>query len=452
MPSYLLNRHLFIADNLDLLRSLDNESIDLICIDPPFAKNRMFTGALKPPLSNDEKRLEIEMLAGWGIHNKEDTARAGIEWLDTDNGGFSDIWRWESNVYDWLSRIRYSYPALADLIDASCEIHSEDMASYLTFMSIRIIEMYRVLKPTGSMYLHCDDTAVHYLKGVMDAIFGIEGYINNIVWKRTTSHNDSKRFGRICDHILYYAKGSNFTWNAEAVTTPKDAKAMAGTYSSIDERGRYRADNMTGPKHNAQRGSPSTLPWRGYDVYAMNRVWAVPKTGKYAEYIERNFIPGYRSIEGIHDRLDALDEAGLIYHPKTGKWPAIKRYSSADTGNPPQDLFLDPPGFTNYSAGKEATGYPTQKPVALAERIIKASSNPGDVVLDCFVGCAYVPVAAERNRRQWIACDISPRALTVMKRQFAKFNYVVDSEHPIEMPLTESNITIHGPVGLQSLA
>ena len=444
-----LNRHLFIADNLNLLRALDNESVDLICIDPPFAKNQTFTGSLRPPLSDAERQREAETLAGWGIRSQRDAQNVGIDWPDADNTGrFSDIWRWEDDVHeDWVTRIEDDYPALAKVIDTTRATHSEGTAAYLTFMAIRIIEMHRVLKPTGSMYLHCDDTAVHYLKGVMDALFGSENYRNNIIWKRATSHNDSTRFGRIVDHILFYAKEEDSFWNAEAATTPKDEDEIRKAYPSKDERGRYRSDNMTGPKHNARRGSPSTMPWRGYDVFAMNRVWSVPKTGKYAEYIERNFISDYRSIEGIHDRLDALDKAGLIHHPKRGRWPGIKRYASADTGNPYQNLFLEPLGFTNYSSDKERTGYPTQKPVALAERLIRATTKPGDVVLDCFAGCAYVPVASERNGRQWIACDISPRALTVLRRQFAKFNYAVDGAQQTETPLLnpEANIITRGP-------
>ena len=245
-----LNRHLFIADNLNLLRALDNESVDLICIDPPFAKNQTFTGSLKPPLSDAERQRELRTLARWGIRNQRDAENAGVEWPDADNtGGFSDIWRWEDDVHeDWVNRIEDDYPALAKVIDATRTAHSEDMAAYLTYMAIRIIEMYRALKPTGSMYLHCDDTAVHYLKGVMDALFGRENYRNNIIWKRATSHNDSTRFGRICDHILFYAKEEDSTWNAEAVAVPKDEKELTKAYPSKDERGRYRSGDLSGPK------------------------------------------------------------------------------------------------------------------------------------------------------------------------------------------------------------
>jgi site-specific DNA-methyltransferase (adenine-specific) len=155
---------------------------------------------------------------------------------------------------------------------------------------------------------------------------------------------------------------------------------------------------------------PSTTPWKGYDVYARGRCWSPPKTGAYAEYIERHFIPGYRSIEGVQERLDALDAAGLIHHPTTGVWPGLKRYADSDRGNPPQSLVLEPTGFTNYNKGKEWVGYPTQKPLALLERLIKASSNPGDMVLDPFCGCATGLVAAEKLERQWAGIDLSPKA------------------------------------------
>ena len=201
MAEHPLNRNLFIADNLNLLRALDNESIDLICIDPPFSKNQTFTGSLKPPLSADERQQELETLAGWGIHSQRDAENTGIEWPDADNTGrFSDIWRWEDDVHeDWVTRIENDYPALAKVIDATRTAHSEGTAAYLTYMAIRIIEMYRVLKPTGSMYLHCDSTANSYLRLTMDAIFGADNFKNEIVWKRFNFHADAKRFGKVTD-------------------------------------------------------------------------------------------------------------------------------------------------------------------------------------------------------------------------------------------------------------
>lgn len=150
-----LNRHLFIADNLNLLRALDNESIDLICIDPPFAKNQTFTGSLRPPLSDAERQQELKTLAGWGIHSQPDADNSGIEWPDADNTGrFSDIWRWEDDVHeDRVTRIENDFPALAKVIDTTRSAHSEGMAAYLTSMAIRIIEMHRVLKDHGQHVL-----------------------------------------------------------------------------------------------------------------------------------------------------------------------------------------------------------------------------------------------------------------------------------------------------------
>ncbi len=377
------SRTIFTGDNLDILRGINSECVDLIYLDPPFNSNETYAAPL-------------------------DTEARGAE--------FDDVWTLDDMKEEWIEEIEIRRPSLFHLINGAKLANGESMAGYLTFMSVRLLELHRVLKPSGSIYLHCDDTAVHYLKAVMDALFGAANYRNNIVWKRATSHNDPRRFGRILDHLLFYSKGAKFVWNADAVATPKDAGEMLKAYPSKDERGRYRADNMTGPRHSTKRGSPSTMPWRGYDVYSMNRVWSAPKTGKYAEYIERKFIPGYRSIKGVHDRLDALDEAGLIHHPKKGgKWPGLKRYANADTGKPAQNLFTEPMGFTNYSAKSvEYTGWKTQKPLALLERIIKASSNPGELVLDPFCGCATACIAAEKLGRKWIGIDKLPQAAEVL--------------------------------------
>ena len=384
-PCNVPSRTIFIGDNLDILRGVNSECVDLIYLDPPFNSNETYAA----PLDSEAKGAE-----------------------------FDDVWTLDDMKEEWIDEIEIRRPSLYHLINGAKLSHGESMAGYLTFMSVRLLELHRILKPTGSIYLHCDDTAVHYLKAVMDSLFGSGNYLNNIVWKRATSHNDPKRFGRILDHLLFYSKGENPLWNAEAITVPKDDDEMLKAYPSTDERGRYRADNMTGPRHNARRGSPSTLPWRSYDVYAMNRVWSAPKTGKYAEYIERNFIPGYRGIEGIHDRLDALDDAGLIHHPKRGKWPGLKRYADADTGKPAQNLFTEPMGFTNYSTrNAEYTGWKTQKPVALLERIIKASSKSGDLVLDPFCGCATACIAAEKLGREWIGIDIVPQAAEVLEER-----------------------------------
>ena len=190
-----LNRHLFIADNIYLLRRLDNESVDLICIDPPFSKNQTFVGNLNPPLTEAECDWERETLAGWGIHTAADAENAGIEWPEGQNNArFQDIWRWENDVHeDWISRIEDDYPALATVIEATRHAHSEGMAAYIAYMAIRIIEMRRVLKSTGSVYLHCDSTASRYLATLMDTVFGRDNFGNEIIWQRNESKGLASR-------------------------------------------------------------------------------------------------------------------------------------------------------------------------------------------------------------------------------------------------------------------
>ncbi len=376
------SRTIFIGDNLDILRGINSECVDLVYLDPPFNSDQTYAA----PLDSEARGAE-----------------------------FKDVWTLSDMKEEWIDEIEIRLPSLFHLINGAKLAGGESVAGYLTFMSVRLLELHRVLKPTGSVYLHCDDTAVHYLKSVMDAIFGIGNYRNNIIWRRATSHNDPRRFGRVLDHLLYYSKSASPTWNGDDIADAKDDEELRKAYPSTDERGRYRSSDLTGARHNLKRGAPSTMPWKGYDVFAMNRVWAVPKTGKYAEYIEREFIPGYRSIAGVHERLDALDAAGLIRHPKSGKWPGLKRYQVADAGKPAQNLFTEPRGFTNYSAsGAEYTGWRTQKPLALLEKIIKASSNPGDLVLDPFCGCATACIAAEKLGREWIGIDVAPQAAEVL--------------------------------------
>ena len=392
------SRTIFTGDNLDILRGINSECVDLIYIDPPFNSNRDYSAPLN-------------------------SAASGAE--------FRDVWALSDMKEEWIDEIEFRMPALYYHLNGARVSHSESMAGYLTFMSIRLIEMQRVLKRNGSIYLHCDDTAVHYLKPVMDALFGAQNYLNNIVWRRSTARNDPKRYGRILDHLLYYSKGGSPTWNGDAVREARDKENLRKSYSSEDKRGRYRVDNMTGTKHGAERGSPSTMPWKGYDVYAMGRVWAIPKSGAYAEYIENNFVPGYRQIGGIHDRLDALDKAGLIHHPTRGRWPGLKRYADSDKGTPPQNLITNPIGFTNFSTKSgEYTGYPTQKPLALLERIIAASSNEGDLVLDPFCGCATACIAAEKLGRDWIGIDIAPQAAEVLRNR---------ARRELQIPIDDGN-------------
>ena len=343
-----LHRTVVIADNLEMLKALDNETVDLIVTDPPFAKNYDFTGDLKPPLSPEELALERGTLTEWGINSRAEAEAAGIEW-PPDNGadaaGFSDTWKWEDIHGDWLDQLEEQYPATAKVIDVARYAHSDGHAAYLSYMAIRLMEMRRTLKPTGSLFLHCDATANSYLRLLLDAVFGDQNFRNEIVWSYRTGGASRTRFSSKHDTIFFYSKTARWTYNQtkeKSYTKSKSRKPGVVNYGGgeaeffQDETGVYNLVNM-------------------------RDVWDIPYIG---------------------------------------------------------------------STDPERTGYPTQKPVALAERIISSASNPGDVVLDPFAGCAYVPVAAERLGRQWIACDINPRAMTVLRRQFHKFHYAVDGQNP----------------------
>ena len=381
------DKTIWTGDNLDILRGMNSECVDLIYLDPPFNSTQDYSAPVG-------------------------SAAAGA--------AFKDTWSLSDVDEAWHGMIAESHPALYGIIDTARLAHGKGMKSYLIMMAVRLLEMHRILKPTGSIYLHCDDTASHYLKLLMDSVFGSRQFRNHLIWRRSTAHNDPKRFGRNADHILYYAKGQEWTWNGSDIATQKSAEEIRRAYPQTDGRGPVRFSDLTGPLHGTAPGLPSTTPWRGYDVYSRGRCWSPPKTGAYAKYVDRHFIPGYRSIKGVHERLDALDAAGLIHHPTNGVWPGLKRYAAADQGNPPQSLILEPTGFTNFNKGAEWVGYPTQKPLALLERIIKASSNEGDIVLDPFAGCATACVAAEILKRQWVGIDLSPMAYTLVRQRLSK--------------------------------
>ncbi len=385
---------LYYGDCLDWMEEWlpeARESVDLIYLDPPFNSNTDYN---------------ILFGAGNGV--------------SAQVRGFRDTWKWDDTAAERVARIMRatSHPIHDVTRGFQAMIPRSGMLAYLTYMGERLALMRELLAPTGNLYLHCDDTASHYLRALLDAIFGPGRYRSHIAWRRANAHNDPRRFGRILDHILHYAKGDQPFWDGDVSAVSKTAAELARAYPSEDEVGRYRSDNLTGPAHGAEKGSPSTLPWRNYDVHARGRVWSVPKTGSYAAFIEGEFIPGYRDIEGVHDRLDALDEAGLIHHPRTGFWPGLKRYAAADRGNLPQNLILEPRGFTNYSAqGGEYLGFDTQKPVALLEQLIAPACPPDGLVLDPFCGCGSSIVAAHNLGRRWLGIDISATAIDIIRER-----------------------------------
>ncbi len=364
------DKTIFIGDNLDIMRGMNSASVDLIYLDPPFNSNRNYAA----PIGSQA---------------------AGA--------AFKDTWSLSDVKIEEHGLIADINPALYQHIEASRLTHGKSMMAYLIMMGSRLLEMKRILKDTGSIYLHCDSTASHYLKLVMDSIFGRDNFQNEVIWKRTSAHNDPGRFGRIHDTLLFYVKGSGATWNLQYEAHEEGYIERA--YRHQDARGRYRVGDLTGP--GTSEGE-SGEPWRNVDPTDIGRCWSAPRTGTYSEYIEKHFIPNYRQISSVHDRLNALDEADLIYWPDRGTMPSLKRYLAASPGRPLQDIIVDINQLG--STAKERTGYPTQKPLVLLERIIKVSSNPGDVVFDPFCGCATTLVAADRLQRRWIGIDISPKA------------------------------------------
>lgn len=253
-----------------------------------------------------------------------------------------------------------------------------DMMAYLTMMTVRLLELHRVLKATGSLYLHCDPTASHYLKIVMDDIFGAENYRNEIIWKRANAHNDPKNFGRVSDTILYYSKSAGPVWNAQYTEYRED---YYKSHYKQDPDGRYyRTVPLDAPRHG--QGSANLIyEWHG-KLPAHTRTWAVRR-----------------------ETMEQYEHEGRIRYTKTGT-PTLLKYADEMLGVPLQNIWTDIPPVNPQA--QERLGYPTQKPVALLERIITASSNEGDTVLNPFCGCGTTIHAAEKLRRTWIGIDINP--------------------------------------------
>jgi site-specific DNA-methyltransferase (adenine-specific) len=258
------------------------------------------------------------------------------------------------------------------------------MMAYLVEMAVRFVELHRILKATGSLYLHCDPTASHYLKLLLDSVFDVRNFKSEIVWKRTSAHNTAKRFGPVHDVILFYGKSAATSWNP--MTQAYTESYLKSHYSNIDTDGRrYRLNDITG---SGTRKGPSGQPWRGLDPTTIGRHWMK-----------------------VPDDLEEMDRQGRIHWPKKGGWPAVKRY--LEGGVPMQDVWTDIDPIN--SQAKERLGWDTQKPLALLERIIEASSKPGDVVLDPFCGCGTAIVASQKLDRRWIGIDITYLSIAVMR-------------------------------------
>ena len=370
--------HLYYGDNLHVLRdSLAAESVDLIYLDPPFNSKRDYNLLFKSP--------------------KGHASEAQIE-------AFKDSWSWGDQAERELDELtRQKNTDVTQMMNALIAfLGRNDMTAYLVMMSTRLLEMHRVLKSTGSLYLHCDPTAAHYLRIVLDAVFGKEMFRSEIIWKRTGTHSSAKRWGPVHDVILFYTKSHEFTWSQHYV--PLEEAHKARHYRHIDEKGRpYTHGELTAP--GVRRGRSGEV-WRGFDVTAIGRHWMT-------------------TVE----KLEKLHAEGLIYLPDNGTWPRLIRYLEDSKGRVIGDIWTDIPPINMQAA--ERLGYPTQKPLALLDRIIRASSNPHDVVLDPFCGCGTAVHAAQKLKRQWIGIDITHLAISLIEKRLddafgSRCEYVVE--------------------------
>ena len=352
------SNRLYFGDNLDILRQyVADESVDLIYLDPPFNSNATYN-VLFRERSGEESAAQIT--------------------------AFEDTWHWgwesETAYQDVITR---GPDKVGSLLAALLQfLGRNDMMAYLTMMAQRMVELHRVLKPTGSIYLHCDPTASHYLKLLMDAVFGSNGFRSEIIWRRQSAHSDARNYGSVHDTILFYVKSDQFLWNQSF--QPYEAEYVEQYYRYTDDDGRRFMSGDLGAA--GLQGGGYQYEWKGIE-----RVWRVP-----VETMER------------------LDSEGRIFYTRNGI-PRIKRYLDEAKGNPVQDVWTDVQSLRSWH--QERLGYPTQKPEALLERIINASSNEGDVVLDPFCGCGTATVAAERLNRRWIGIDITHLAITLVRHR-----------------------------------
>lgn len=346
---------LFYGDNLDILRQyIPDECVDLVYIDPPFNSQRNYN-VLFSEQNGSQSSSQIT--------------------------AFDDTWNWGDQAERTFEEIRESCsPKLTEMVLAFIDfIGRNDVTAYLVMMAIRLVEFHRTLKESGSIYLHCDPTASHYLKILMDVIFQ-GNFQNEIIWRRTGAHSDSGTCGNTHDILLLYTKSKVFSWNKQY--QPYDEGYIESHYRYTDGKGRrYRTDNLTAM---GLSGGGYTYEWNG-----VTKVWRLPEP-----------------------RMKEFHDSGRLHYTRTGTAEYI-RYLDEMPGIPLQDVWHDIPPIN--SQAQERLGYPTQKPLALLERIIETSSNEGDLVLDGFCGCGTTIDAAQKLNRRWIGIDITHLAINLIK-------------------------------------
>lgn len=399
----LKNRSLFFGDNLKVLREKfpgDDGYFDLIYLDPPFNSKKSYNVLFKEGLVDSPAQVQA----------------------------FEDSWHWTVDTRNQFNELvtdtRYPENIANLMLGLEKIIGHNDVLAYLTMMALRLIELYRVLKPTGCLYLHCDPTASHYLKILLDAIFEPERFLNEIIWRRTGSHNTTRSFGPIHDVILVYSKSENYKFNI--VRRPYMKGHVETRYKETsDGKLAFSSGGNVLTGAGATEGE-SGMVWRGFDPSASNRHWAVPT------YYEP-FMPEEYKTFSVLQKLEALYLAGHIEIKPGVKWPIMVRYLDERDGVPIQDIWAYQP-YTEGTVWEtnggidedvawlgptdpERLGYATQKPTGLLERIIKASSDEGDWVLDPFGGCGSTAAAAEKLKRNWVIIDVTTLSISLVKRR-----------------------------------
>ena len=364
-----MSNRLYYGDNLAIMQKMPRSCVDLIYLDPPFNSKRNYNLMYKNMTGRPAPDQDIAFCDTWEMDEEKVELARKMPMLMRDHGiedYYVEFWRL------WIQALRHT---------------NEKLLAYMIYMVQRIMQMKVILKPTGSIYLHCDPTASHYIKVMMDGVFGHSNFKGEIIWKRTSAHSNARRPGPVHDVILLYSTGEKYTWNR--LYQPYDDFYVDQFYTHQDEDGRrWRRSDLTGA--GITQSGETGKAWRDIDVTAKGRHWA----HKHAE-------------------LDRLDREGKIHWPqKDGGIPMLKRYLDEQPGVPLQDVWTDIKPIHNLSP--ERFGYPTQKPIALLRRIVNASSKRGGVVFDPFCGCGTTIYAAQELGRKWIGCDIAILAVQLV--------------------------------------
>jgi DNA modification methylase len=382
---------LYYGDNLDVLRRhVPDESVDLVYLDPPFNSN-----------------VSYNVLFG-----SQDGGRSAAQIQ-----AFEDTWQWDQAASEAYHQTVERGGRVADaLVGFRALVGDSNMLAYLAMMAPRLVELRRVLKPSGSIYLHCDPTASHYLKLLMDAAFGPVNFKSEIVWKRSSAHSDTRQgrrdYGHIHDVILYYTRGGqDWTWNAQFV--PYDDEYVRRRFRYADARGPYKDADLSA----ARPGGDTSYEWRikrseeGDWTHDLAEEYKNPNPGWEYEGVTP---PSGRYWAYSKENMRTFAEDDRLHYFSTGT-PRLKQYASELPGLSLQDVWTDIPPINAVAA--ERLGYPTQKPEALLERIIKTSSNEGDVVLDPFCGCGTTIASAQKLGRRWIGIDITHLAINLIRHR-----------------------------------